>query len=100
MRHFFWEKIKMDNKVCMNKAGVMLAAGLLLVSATGAWAQQQAEKKNMELVGYNDLQARSAYQPLVHHQGSRWIAYVGHHGGASVNPLTGVKEVNGTSIVD
>jgi hypothetical protein len=101
MRHFFWEKIKMDKKVCMNKGGVLLAAGLLLfATAGGVQAQQQAEKKNMELVGYNDLQARSAYQPVVHHQGSRWIAYVGHHGGASVNPLTGVKEVNGTSIVD
>ena len=35
----------------------------------------------MDLVGYNDLQARSAYQPTIHHQGDRWIAYIGHHGG-------------------
>jgi len=31
----------------------------------------------MELVGSHDLQGRSAYQPLVHRQGDRWIAYVG-----------------------
>jgi hypothetical protein len=63
------------------------------------------EAKNMGLVGYNDLQARSAYQPVVHHQGDRYIAYIGHHGGTSavpkpVNPITGQAEFNGTSIVD
>ncbi len=41
------------------------------------------EAKNMRLVGYNDLQARSAYQPVIHRYGSRYIAYVGHHGGTS-----------------
>ena len=59
----------------------------------------------MKLVGYNDLQARSAYQPTIHHQGDRWIAYIGHHGGTDavpepINPLTGKAEPNGTSIVD
>jgi hypothetical protein len=58
------------------------------------------EAKNMSLVGYNDLQARSAYQPVIHHQGSRFIAYIGHHGGAALNPMTGKVEPNGTSIVD
>ena len=63
------------------------------------------ESSNMRLVGYNDLQARSAYQPTIHHQGDRWIAYIGHHGGTDanpdpVNPLTGKTEPNGTSIVD
>ncbi|HSN39680.1 MAG TPA: hypothetical protein VLT92_05745 [Burkholderiales bacterium] len=91
----------MVNKFCMNKGGILLAAGLLLcATAGGVRAQQQAEKKDMELVGYNDLQARSAYQPVINEQNGRWIAYIGHHGGASVNPLTGAKEVNGTSIVD
>ncbi|HUH83882.1 MAG TPA: hypothetical protein VLX85_04695 [Stellaceae bacterium] len=56
-------------------------------------------------MGYNDLQGRSAYQPTIHHQGDRWIAYIGHHGGTDeipdpVNPLTGKAEPNGTSIVD
>ena len=54
----------------------------------------------MELVGSSDLQARSAYQPVVHKQGERWIAYVGHHGGRSLNALTGKEEDNGTSILD
>jgi len=58
------------------------------------------EKSNMELVGYNDLQARSAYQPIVQKQGERWIAYIGHHGGRARNALTGVDEDNGTSILD
>ena len=55
-------------------------------------AQQRAEKHNMQLVGYSDLQARSAYQPVIHKQGDRWIAYVGHHGGTQPNPLTGKPE--------
>jgi hypothetical protein len=83
---------------------VVLSASLALAAlvTTSALAQAPAgpEKSNMELVGYNDLQARSAYQPLVHKQGDRWIAYVGHHGGKSLNPLTGASEDNGTSILD
>jgi hypothetical protein len=67
---------------------------------TLAAAEKKAEKSNMELVGYNDLQARSAYQPVIEKQGDRWIAYVGHHGGEQPNPLTGKMEANGTSVVD
>jgi hypothetical protein len=69
-----------------------------------------AESLNIELVGTNDLQARSAYQPIVQRQGNRWIAYIGHHAlgtnpvtGAplpSFNPLTGTNQPNGVSIVD
>ncbi|HXZ54745.1 MAG TPA: hypothetical protein VEF92_10030 [Burkholderiales bacterium] len=74
---------------------------LASVAALGAQAQDnKAEKLNMELVGYSDLQGRSAYQPTIHKQGDRWIAYVGHHGDNILNPLTGKKEDNGTSIVD
>src|SRR3569832_387502 len=63
------------------------------------------EASNMKLVGTNDLQARSAYQPTIHHQGDRWIAYIDHHDStdaapAPVNPMTGKAEPNGTSIVD
>jgi hypothetical protein len=58
------------------------------------------EAKNMRLVGYDDLQARSTYQPIVVHQGNRYIAYLGHHGGKMTNRLTGQEEFNGTSIVD
>jgi hypothetical protein len=59
-----------------------------------------AEAHDMELVGHDDLQGRAAYQPTIHTQGGRVIAYVGHHGGRVRNPLTGVDEDNGTSIVD
>jgi hypothetical protein len=65
-----------------------------------AAAQKTPRASNMTLVGYNDLQARSAYQPVIEKQGNRWIAYVGHHGGEALNPLTGKMEPNGTSIVD
>jgi len=63
------------------------------------------EASNMRLVGMNDLQARSAYQPTIHHQGNRYIAYIGHHGGTPdvpkpMNKLTGQAEFNGTSILD
>lgn len=58
------------------------------------------EAKNMRLVGYHDLSARTAYQPTIKKQGNRWIAYIGSHGGRTVNPLTGVMEENGTNILD
>jgi hypothetical protein len=87
-------------------AGV--AAALLLAAPAVAQMQKVGdppEASNMRLVGYSDLQARSAYQPTIHHQGDRWIAYVGHHGGTPevpkpVNALTGREEFNGTSIID
>ena len=58
------------------------------------------DAQDMRLVGHNDLQGRSAYQPTIAHQGRRWIAYIGHHGDRKLNPLTGALEDNGTSIVD
>lgn len=54
----------------------------------------------MRLLGHNDLQGRSGYHPVINLQNGRWIAYVGHHGGRHLNPLTGVEEFNGTSILD
>lgn len=82
----------------------------LVACGSGADAQQQVigappESSNMKLVGTSDLQARSAYQPTIHHQGDRWIAYIGHHGGTDetpnpINPMTERPEPNGTSIVD
>ena len=65
-----------------------------------ARAQDQAEARDMALVGYHDLQGRSAYQPLVHAQGGRWIAYIGLHGGHAVNPASGAAEASGTAILD
>jgi hypothetical protein len=74
----------------------------MVICATGCASAfaQGVEKNNMELVGSDALQARSAYQPTVAKQGDRWILYVGHHGGRSVNPLSGAVEDNGTSILD
>jgi hypothetical protein len=73
--------------------------------APGGSGATAAEARDMVLVGYHDLQARSAYQPLVREQNGRWIAYIGHHGGTEkiakpLNPLTGNPEFNGTSILD
>jgi hypothetical protein len=88
-------------------ASTMLAALGLASAANGEMQKIGAppEASNMRLVGYNDLQARSAYQPTIVHQGDRYLAYIGHHGGTAdipkpVNPLTGQPEFNGTSIVD
>ena len=82
----------------------------LAAFASPALAQAQRigappEASNMRLAGYNDLQARSAYQPTIAKQGDRYILYVGHHGGTDtvpqpVNPITGQAEYNGTSIID
>jgi hypothetical protein len=87
-----------------------LAFAIAPLLITPALAQQQKvgnppEASNMRLVGMSDLQARSAYQPTIHRQGERYIAYVGHHGGTPdvpkpMNKLTGQAEFNGTSILD
>jgi hypothetical protein len=84
--------------------------GLVILLASGAAAQapkvgDPPEASNMRLVGHHDLQARSAYQPTIHRQGERYIAYIGHHGGTDaikqpVNSLTGRPEHNGTSVLD
>ena len=93
----------------IEKLGLLAAlASLLLPAAATAQSPKigdPPEASNMRLAGFNDLQGRSAYQPTIHHQGDRWIAYIGHHGGTDampkpVNPITGQAEFNGTSIVD
>jgi hypothetical protein len=55
---------------------------------------------DLRLVGQSDLQARSAYQPIVHNYGERRILFVGHHAGEALNPATGYIEKNGLSILD
>ena len=89
-----------------------LAAGFAACVAAPAIADNDNSPKHhdMNLVGFNDLQSRSSYQPTVHKQGNRYIAYVGHHPLGtnpvtgqplpSFNPLTGKNEPNGTSIID
>jgi hypothetical protein len=94
--------------------GSFAARAIIALAAAGAvtsaLAQMQKigdppEAKNMELIGYDDLQGRSSYEPVVQHQGTRYIAYIGHHGGTReipkpVNLLNGQPEFSGTSIVD
>jgi len=65
-------------------------------------AHDQQSQWNMEQAGWNDLQGRSAYQPIIISQDGRFIAYVGHHATRHIpmNPLTGKAEPSGTSIVD
>lgn len=81
---------------------LFLLLAVALSPGTGlAWAQGHGvESENMELVGFEDLHGRSAYQPVIHRQGGRWIAYVGLHDGAELNPLNGAVEGNGTMVVD
>jgi hypothetical protein len=98
------------NSVARAQAVIASTVAGLMALTLAALAQSPKigdppEAKNMRLVGYNDLHARSAYQPTIHHQGDRYIAYVGHHGGTAdvpkpVNRLTGQPESSGTSIVD
>ena len=88
----------------MTQFGFVKFLPLVLLLSTSALAQTQetskAEAFNMKLVGYSDLQARTAYQPVIQKQGERWIAYVGHHGDKKVNTMNSVLEDNGTSIID
>src|ERR1041384_2934988 len=85
----------------MKLAGFLISS-MIALSALAAPAAEKGppEAQNMRLAGAEDLQGRSAYQPVIQQQGGRWIAYIGHHGGSALNPLTGKAEANGTSIVD
>jgi hypothetical protein len=84
----------------MSRISLYAALPLLALAPLGAGAQHPASAANMALLAHQDLQGRSAYQPLVRENKGRWIAYVGHHGGKVMNPLTGKAEDNGTSLVD
>jgi hypothetical protein len=91
-------------------AGAALTFGTAGMLVATAFAQFQKpgdppEAKNMRLAAHNDLQGRSAYQPIIQKQGERYIAYIGHHGGTEsipkpMNSLTGQAEFNGTSVLD
>ena len=69
------------------------------ISLTGGPASQepkptpadQQSQWNMELEGFNDLQGRSAYQPIIINENGREIAYVGHHTGSAMNPPSGCR---------
>ena len=89
----------------MSKLIAVISLSLILAGCAQMAGQSTSgllapEAKDMVLVGFNDLQSRSAYQPVIHRQADRFIAYIGHHGGSALNPLTGRMEANGTSIID
>jgi len=79
---------------------IRILAALIVVIAGVAPVAANEEQLNMRLIGHDPLQGRSAYQPVIHRSGGRWIAYVGHHDGSARNDLTGVVETSGTSLVD
>jgi hypothetical protein len=101
----------------MTRVGIrnwsIAAFAIVTLVCAPAWAQTRKEAPkigdppeamNMRLVGWNDLQARTAYQPTIVKQGNRYIAYVGHHGANGgkklLNAVSGQDELNGTSVVD
>mgnify|MGYP000254970595 CR=1 FL=1 len=79
---------------------VLLVVMVVMPGTAQAAQPQGKEARDMALVGFHNLQGRGAYQPVIHVQNGRWIAYVGHHGGSAVNPLTRAREDNGTSLID
>src|SRR5690348_1960397 len=89
---------------CVPVAAAMVALG------ANAWAANDldtpallhgADTFNTEWLGHNDLQGRTTYQTTVHHYpDGRFIAFAGHFNGLMLNPITGVVERNGTSLVD
>jgi hypothetical protein len=98
---------------------LLLALGLLLSLAVAACssparpagAAETADSmsdgaENVRLVGYNDLQGRTALVTTTKSDpaNGNWV-YIGHHdsfhdGKPLLNPLTGQMEFNGTSILD
>ena len=95
--------IRYHRRACLFLAIAVALAGVLagIIYATAQAAPQPpgnaAEHKNMQLVGFNDLQGRSAYQPTIYkYESGRYVAFVGHHNGTS--PIA--PDANGTSIVD
>ena len=89
-----------------NVGRAVVACTALLMAACGpqgaveTTAVAMPESRNMQLVGYNDLQGRAAYHPIPHRYGDRIIFFVGHHAGEQMNPMTGELEKNGMSVLD
>src|SRR5512132_3301763 len=80
---------------------VTAVVAVVALWAVATVAQQRAESRDMTLLGSNDLQARSAYQPVIQKQGNRYIAYVGQHAGAmpTTAPIPGSRNTSRTSPV-
>ena len=89
-----------DARTSPRRGASLAVLGLVLVSLAAGPASSQAparghgaEAHDMELVGHDELQGRSAYQPTIHQQRGRFIAYVGHHGGRARTPLNGRRQI-------
>src|SRR5262249_53197968 len=69
-------------------AAVMLAITGGVVAGPDKFDKEQHH--DMNLVGTNDLQARSTYQPTLHkYPNGRYILFTGHHS-LGTNPVTGL----------
>ena len=62
------------HRFLLSTAFASLLCGLIsgANAQTGSYDPFVEDAQNMRLVGYNDLQGRSAYQPIVQQQGDRW----------------------------
>ncbi len=69
---------------------------LSVIPFSGDHKAYGAEGSNVQLIGHSDLQGRDALQVVL--KGN--YAYVGHHRGREMNPMTGALEWNGTTILD
>lgn len=77
------------------------AANDLATTEKAGFNTAAADVHNTKWLGHNDLQGRTVYQTTVHtYPDGRVIAFAGHFNGKMLNPMTGVVETNGTSIVD
>jgi hypothetical protein len=74
----------------------MILSLFLLVPLNVPAEKTAADAFNVRLIGWSDLQRRPALQVVL--KGN--YAYVGHHRGRKLNPLTGKQEWNGTTILD
>jgi LVIVD repeat len=86
----------------------LVVVGLMVGSAFAVpdMAEPQG-KKNMKLIGYNDVQGRETLQVTTNYDGDtgKFWAFIGHHNRGShqtihYNPLTARNEENGTTILD
>src|SRR4249919_554582 len=97
-----------NSKKLAAAATVFVLAGASVGPATAQSPKigDPPEARNMRLVGFDDLQARSSYQPTIHRRADgRYFAYIGHHGADKDNPkrlnrLNGQLELNGVSIIE
>ena len=97
----YWAAVALSISGCDAQPGAAVSPAASAASEMpAAVAAAYDNAHNMRLVGYHDLQARSAYQPIVHAYGDRRILFVGQHAGEAMNPKTGVVEVNGMTILD